>query len=82
LRLVGRDEFRAHGTHGDFGADRQRHGQPGPIVLNAADGNREGTIDAARVGDTGQLTASRTLAPADDSAQAATFQLTGTGFSP
>jgi hypothetical protein len=54
----------------------------GPIVLNAAEGSREGTIDPAQVGDTGQLTASGTLTPADDSAESATFELTGTCITP
>jgi hypothetical protein len=54
----------------------------GPIILDAAEGRREGTIDTAQVGDTGQLTASGAFTPADDSAEAATFELIGTCITP
>lgn len=50
-------------------------GGSGPIVLEDQ-GRREGTVQAAQVTG-GQLTASGTLTPADDSAAAATFELAG-----
>lgn len=52
-------------------------GGTGTIVFESSDGRREGTVDSVQVGDTGNITASGSLSPADDSASPATFELSG-----
>lgn len=52
-------------------------GGSGTILYESSEGNREGTVDSVQVGDTGNITASGSLSVADDSADAATFELTG-----
>lgn len=52
-------------------------GGTGTIVFDSSDGRREGTVDSVQVGDTGNITASGSLTPADDSASPATFELNG-----
>lgn len=52
-------------------------GNSGTIFYESSDGNREGTVDSIQVGDTGSITASGSLGVADDSADPATFELTG-----
>jgi peptidoglycan hydrolase-like protein with peptidoglycan-binding domain len=54
----------------------------GPIVLVEGSGQSEGTVEAVQVGDSGELAASGSLTPADDSAASATFELSGSCITP
>ncbi len=49
----------------------------GPVMLTSADGDREGRADSVTVGDDGEFTATGPLTLADDTAEPATFELTG-----